>query len=69
MLPGLYFFELAPCSAPIMPVLSVAALPASQTVEIQLPVLKMLVIERENGFRVAQLRPAALMKLNHRFSL
>ena len=46
MLPGLYFLELAPCSAPIMPVLSVAALPASQTVEIHESLLKMLVIAR-----------------------
>ena len=50
MLPGLYFLELAPCSAPIMPVLSVAALPASQTVEIHESLLKMLVIEPESGF-------------------
>ncbi len=50
MLPGAYFFELAPCSAPIMPVLSVAALPASQTVEIQLPVSKMVVIAPRIGF-------------------
>ena len=54
------------CNAPIMPVPSVAALPASQTVEIQLSVAENAGHRRYAGFRTAQPRPPALTNLNHR---